>query len=104
MVITYLFPMHPFSTHSKHQKTVRFQRIEKGCIGNIWVKRSKILVITGGFDLQISYKQGHKWLSGLGVFGFCRVLKTSTPFPHLLFVKTPYYKFPRYENSFINLV
>ena len=31
--------MHPFPTPWKHQKTVRcFQGVEKGCIGNEWVK------------------------------------------------------------------
>ena len=34
--------MHPFSTPWKHQKTLRFfdvfQGVEKGCIGNEWVK------------------------------------------------------------------
>ena len=36
--LTHLFPMHPFSTSWKHQKTVRcFQEVEKGCIGNKWV-------------------------------------------------------------------
>ena len=36
--LTHLFPIHPFSTSWKHQKTVRcFQEVEKGCIGNKWV-------------------------------------------------------------------
>ena len=29
--------MHPFSTTWKHQKTVSFHEIEKGCIGKKWV-------------------------------------------------------------------
>ena len=41
-VLTQLFPMHPFSTRWKHQKTLQvfwcFQSVEKGCIGNNWVK------------------------------------------------------------------
>ena len=38
-LLIYLFPMHPFSAPSKHQKTVFccFQGVEKGCIGNKWV-------------------------------------------------------------------
>ena len=40
--LTHLFPMHPFSTPWKHQKTLRFfwyfQWLEKGCIGNEWIK------------------------------------------------------------------
>ena len=32
--------MHPFSTTCKHQKNLRFsQGVEKGCIGNEWVKK-----------------------------------------------------------------
>ena len=38
--LTHLFPMHPFSTPWKHQKTVRFSYVfrgnKKGCIGNKW--------------------------------------------------------------------
>ena len=41
---THSFPMHPFSTPWKHQKTLPylilcFERVEKGCIGNEWVKK-----------------------------------------------------------------
>ena len=42
-IITHSFPMHPFSTPWKHQKTLRFycfQGVEKGCIGNEWVKQA----------------------------------------------------------------
>ena len=39
--LTHSFPMHPFSTPWKHQKTVKvfwpFQGTEKGCTGNEWV-------------------------------------------------------------------
>ena len=41
--LTHSFPMHPFATPCKHQKTqpIRFLRcfqgVEKGCIGNEWV-------------------------------------------------------------------
>ena len=46
--LTHLFPMHPFSTPWKHQKTLQFcfQGVEKGFFGNKWVnivKRSKIM-------------------------------------------------------------
>ena len=46
---TYSFPMHPFSTPWKHQKTLPylilyFQREEKGCIGNEWVKKNFMLL------------------------------------------------------------
>ena len=42
LVLTHLFPMHPFSTPWKHQKILGFlmlssQGIEKGCIWNEWV-------------------------------------------------------------------
>ena len=38
--LTHSFPMHPFYSPCKHQKTVRFsdEGVEKGCIGNEWVK------------------------------------------------------------------
>ena len=40
--LTYLFPMQPFSTLGRHQKTLLFsdvfRRVEKGCIGNKWVQ------------------------------------------------------------------
>ena len=42
MTLAHSFPMHPFSTPWKHQKTVRFfdfQGIKKGCIGSEWVKQ-----------------------------------------------------------------
>ena len=42
-LLTHSFPMHPFSTLWKHQKTVRFSDIfrgvEKGCTGNEWVNK-----------------------------------------------------------------
>ena len=48
-VLTHLFPMHPFSTPWKHQKTDRicFQGVEKGCIGDKWVKEimARIIVL-----------------------------------------------------------
>ena len=38
--LTHLFPINPFSTTWKHQKTVKifwyFQGVEKGCTGNKW--------------------------------------------------------------------
>ena len=38
--LTHSFPMHPFYSPLKHQKTVRFsdEGVEKGCIENEWVK------------------------------------------------------------------
>ena len=37
--LTHSFPMHPFSTSWKHRKVFWcFQGVEKGCIGNEWVK------------------------------------------------------------------
>ena len=48
---THSVPMHPFFTHWKHQKTVRFSvRVEKGCIGNKWVKSA------GSYPLLFSSK------------------------------------------------
>ena len=35
--LTHLFPMHPFSTPWKHQKTARLLGVEKGCIRKEWV-------------------------------------------------------------------
>ena len=35
VTLTHSFPMHFFCTPGKYQKTVR---LEKGCIGNEWVK------------------------------------------------------------------
>ena len=37
MVLTHLFPMHPFSTPLKLTVFLCFQGTEKGCIGNKWV-------------------------------------------------------------------
>ena len=41
--LTHSLPMHPFSTHWKHQKNLRFSNVfmglETGCIGNEWVKQ-----------------------------------------------------------------
>ena len=41
IILTYSFPMHPFSTPWKHQKTLRFSDVfngvQKGCIGKEWV-------------------------------------------------------------------
>ena len=39
--LSHLFPMHPFSAIWKRQKTLCFQGVEKGCIGNEWVKLKK---------------------------------------------------------------
>ena len=39
-LLTLMFPVHPFSTPWKHQKTVRFQGVEKRCIGNERVNTS----------------------------------------------------------------
>ena len=43
---THIFPMHPFSTPWKDEKTVRFSDVfggvEKGCIGNKWVKNASV--------------------------------------------------------------
>ena len=40
--LTHLFPVNPFSTPWKHQKTVRFsdvfRGVEKGCIRSEWIK------------------------------------------------------------------
>ena len=48
--------MHPFSTPWKHQKSLRFfgcfKEVEKGCIGNEWVK-SGLLV---DMDVQVPRK------------------------------------------------
>ena len=42
LILTHLFPMHPFSNLWKHQKTVRFSDVFRGfeerSIGNKWVK------------------------------------------------------------------
>ena len=35
--------MHPFSTPRKHQKTLGFQGVDKGCTGNEWVKNTLLL-------------------------------------------------------------
>ena len=43
--LTHLFPMNPFSTSLKHQKT--HQGVEKGCIGNKWVKETSQEVVNG---------------------------------------------------------
>ena len=37
--------MHPFCTPWKHQKTVMFSGVEKGCIGNEWVKYYKLTLL-----------------------------------------------------------
>ena len=48
-VLTHLFPMHPFSTAWKHQKTLQFSHVfrgkRKGYIGNKWVKQLLVLKI-----------------------------------------------------------
>ena len=41
--LTHSFPVHPFSTSRKHQKTLQlscFQGVEKGCTGNEWVNET----------------------------------------------------------------
>ena len=41
IVLTHLFPMHPFPTSWKNKKALRFwyfQRAQKGYVGNEWVK------------------------------------------------------------------
>ena len=60
--LTHLFPMHPFSTPSKHQKTLWFflcfdvfRVLEKGCIGNEWVNETvspRLKVFPAQFNLE----------------------------------------------------
>ena len=59
--LTHSFPMHPFSTSWKHQKTLRcFQEVEKGCIGNEWVKMCSDLLI-GKMFLKMVLKTAVFW-------------------------------------------
>ena len=39
LILIHLLPMQLFCTPGKHQKTVRFKRVEKGCIGNKWINK-----------------------------------------------------------------
>ena len=50
LFLTHWFPMHPFSTTWKC-----FQGVEKGCIGNEWVKQSEILCIKKNSHLIFSH-------------------------------------------------
>ena len=45
---THLFPMNPFYTPGKHRKAAKFSDVfrglEKGCIGNKWVKHADVFL------------------------------------------------------------
>ena len=60
--LTHSFPMHPFSTPWKHQKTLRcFQEVEKGCIGNEWVKKMCSDLLIGKMFLKMVLKTAVFW-------------------------------------------
>ena len=61
---THLIPMHHFFTLWKHQKTLRFfdvfQRVEKGWIGNKWVKSIK-------YNTQLIANFWSDWIKSLHI-------------------------------------
>ena len=57
---THLFPMHPFSTPFFYMVFWCFQGVEKGCIGNKWVKKSWYR--TQYFPCHILYSLAFLWL------------------------------------------
>ena len=61
--------MHPFSSPWKDQKTLRcfwyFQGVEKGCIGNEWVKKWNLATIPN--NSKVSLNAIHPFLANVSV-------------------------------------